>query len=188
MAGRLASLLKRAVLPRRHGFVRDDSGVTAVEFGLLALPFFSIIGAIMETSIVFMAGNVLDSAVHDSSRLIRTGQVQTAKLDAAAFKKNICDRVYGLFPDCINGIYLEVKQLGSFNATNITPPVDWNCKSNCGWTRTESFSPGAREDIVLVQAYYKWPIMLSIGDFTLANVADRQRLLGSATVFRNEPF
>ncbi len=59
-------------------FRRDEKGVTAVEFGLLSLPFFAIIGAILETSLIFMASQILDSAVNDSARLIRTGQAQAA--------------------------------------------------------------------------------------------------------------
>ncbi|RYE39513.1 MAG: pilus assembly protein, partial [Hyphomicrobiales bacterium] len=57
-------------------FGRDDRGVTIIEFGILALPFFTIIAAILETSLVFFAGQILDSAVQDAGRLIRTGQMQ----------------------------------------------------------------------------------------------------------------
>jgi len=41
---------------------------------------------------------------------------------------------------------------------------------------------------VVVQVYYKWPIILSLGDMTLANLPQQKRLLGTATVFRNEPY
>ena len=33
-----------------RNFARDERGVTAIEFGILALPFFMIIGATLETS------------------------------------------------------------------------------------------------------------------------------------------
>src|SRR5690606_2566182 len=63
---------------RRRALGRDERGVTAVEFGLLALPFFTIIAAILQTSLVFLADQVLESAVHDAARAIRTGQAQEA--------------------------------------------------------------------------------------------------------------
>ena len=85
MASTAASPKVRTSPRRRRGFARDDSGVTAIEFGLLALPFFSILGAILETSLVFLSGQVLESAVQDTSRLIRTGQAQVASVTAAQF-------------------------------------------------------------------------------------------------------
>ena len=70
LLGRLASPAMR----RWRLFMRDETGVTAVEFAILALPFFSIIVAIMETSVILLAGAILDSAVQDTSRVIRTGR------------------------------------------------------------------------------------------------------------------
>lgn len=187
MAGKIASLIGRAVLPRRRSFVRDERGVTAIEFGILALPFFSILGAIFETSMVFLSGQILDSAVQDASRAIRTGQAQAANMNLAGFRTEVCNRLYGLFSDC-SGLHIEVKSLGKFNAASITPPVDWNCKANCGWSRPDAFNPGQTSNIMLVQVYYKWPtIMPSIGA-SLADLPEGKRLLGAAAVFKNEPF
>ena len=187
MRGAITKRIGKLVLPRRqHGFLRDQGGAIAVEFGLLALPFFAIVGAILETSLVFLSSQVLDSAVQDTSRLIRTGQVQTEPISAAGFKQRICDRLYGLFSDC-DALHVEVQGLTSFNAANISPPVDWT-GANPGWTRDETFTPGVRSSIVLVQVYYKWPTILNFGNMTLSNLPDGKRLLGAAAVFRNEPF
>ena len=60
------------LVARRFG--RGEGGATAIEFAILAPVFFAIIGAAMETALVFFAGQMLDSAVHDTSRLIRTGR------------------------------------------------------------------------------------------------------------------
>ena len=67
------TFLRRLISPaisRGRRFARDERGVTAVEFGILGLPFFTIIFAILETTMVFLAGQVLDGAVEDASRLI----------------------------------------------------------------------------------------------------------------------
>jgi len=190
MAVYLVSLIGRALLPRRgRAFLRDQQGATAVEVGLLALPFFAIIGAILETSVMFLSGQVLDSAVHDVGRLIRTGQNQAAGASLSAFRNQVCDRLYGLFSDCDSKLYVEVQVLDSFNATSITPPVDWTCETEeCEWTREQAYAPGQGSSIVLVQAYYQWPIILNFGGLSLANLPGGKRLLGAATVFRNEPF
>lgn len=191
MAVNLASLIGRALLPRRRrGFLRDERGVTAVEFGLLALPFFSIVGAILESSLVFLSGQILDSGVHDVSRIIRTGQAQAASYDLVKFRAALCDRLYGLF-DC-SKLRIEVQVLGTFNAVNITPPIDFSCTNatTCVWKtdRPEVFAPGQGSNIIVVQVYYKWPVLLNFANLSFANLPTNERVLGAASVFRNEPF
>lgn len=190
MAVNLVALIGRALRPQRgRRFLHDQRGATAVEVGLLALPFFSIVGAILETSVVFLSGQILDSAVHDVGRLIRTGQSQAAGTNIDTFRNQVCDRLHGLFADCTNKLYVEVQLLDSFTATSITPPVDWTCETEeCEWTREEVYAPGQGSSIVLVQAYYQWPVILNLGGLSLANLPGGKRLLGAATVFRNEPF
>lgn len=168
-------------------FFRDDSGVTAVEVGLLGLPFFAIIGAILETSLVFLAGQVLDSAVGDATRQIRTGQAQQANFDVAKFETLVCSELYGLFGNC-SGLYTSVTTISDFSSFNFTPPVDATCTSSCTWTQPETYSAGAGSSTVFVQVYYRWPIILSIGGFNLADMPDRTRLMAAVRVFRNEPF
>ena len=87
---------------------RKEDGAAAVEFGLVAAPFLLLVFAIMETAIVFFAGQALETAVADSARLIMTGQAQTQGFNQSAFKNAVCARIYGLF-DCANGVYVDVK-------------------------------------------------------------------------------
>lgn len=188
MAIGLGSWIGRPLLSRRRSrFVADQRGATAVEFALLGVPFFAIIGAILETSVVFLSGQVLESAVQDTSRLIRTGQAKGVIVSAADFKDRVCDRLYGLFGDC-SGVHVEVDTIVDFNSIAISAPVDWTCESNCQWNRPETYTPGQGSSIVVVQVYYKWPVFLSLGDMTLANLPDQKRLLATSAVFRNEPF
>ena len=165
------------------GFKRDENGVTAVEFGLLALPFFAIIGAILETSLIFLASQILDSAVNDSSRLIRTGQAQSANFTSTEYKAAICDGLYGMF-DC-NGLKIRVSEIANFGSATLANVVDPNDGS---WTIVENYDDGAGASIILVEAYYKWPVTLDILNFNLSNLADGTRMLSAVRVFRNEPF
>ena len=171
----------------RQPFARDDRAAVSVEFAILALPFFAVLGAILETSLVFLATNILDSAVNDASRQIRTGQAQAAAFNTTKFEKLVCDRLYGMFKDC-SGLYSSVTIVNDFKSATAVAPVQQSCTSSCTWTRPEDFSPGTGSNIVMVQVYYRWPLILSIGGFDLANMADHSRLLGSVRVFRNEPF
>lgn len=164
-------------------FRRDEGGVTAVEFGLLALPFFAIIGAILETALIFLASQVLDSAVNDSSRLIRTGQAHAANYTADSYRTAICDNLYGLF-DC-DEIKIRVTQVANFAGANIGVPTD---PGTGNWTVVENYDHGNGNSIILVEAYYKWPIALNMFDFNLSNLPDNTRMLSAVRVFRNEPF
>lgn len=191
MAVSVTSLIKRALRPKRQrGLLRDERGATVIEFGLLAPAFFLIIGAIIETSLIFLSGQLLDSGVQDTSRLIRTGQAKTANYTLETFRTTLCDRLLGLF-DC-NKLHIEVQELGSFNAASITAPIDFNCTdtASCVWKsdRPEVYAPGAGSSIIVVQVYYKWPVILNFASMSFANLATNERVLGSAAVFSNEPF
>ena len=186
VVGRKAKRLKS------RGFARDERGATAIEFGILALPFFMIIGATLETAVVFLSAQVLDSAVQDVSRLVRTGQNRTLGVtSAAAFKARVCDRLYGLFSDC-SALHVEVDVVTNFASATISPPIDVAActtdKTKCSWSRPESFSAGQGSSIVVVQVYYKWPVVVGLGGYNIGNLGDGTRLIGGTAVLRNEPY
>lgn len=177
---------------RRAGrFGRDERGVTAIEFAILALPFFTIVGAVLETALVFLGSQVIDSAVSDASRLVRTGQVQNATgYGPTNFRDAICAGLYGMF-DCTK-VRISVTVVGTnFDAVSIGYPLKTgnDCTSaSCDWTLTENYAPGTGCEVILVQAYYKWPTVLNLPGFNFQSLPDGSRLLGASRVFMNEPF
>src|SRR5689334_17190830 len=74
-------------------FARAEEGSAAVEFGLVAAPFLALLFAIIETALVFFAGQTLEYAATQSGRLIMTGQADAAGYDQAAFKNAVCARI-----------------------------------------------------------------------------------------------
>lgn len=177
----------KALSSKIRSLVHDDSGVTAIEFGVLAFPFFAVVGAILQTSIIFLASQVLESAVHDASRAIRTGQAQGANMTLSQFRTDVCNRLFGLFPDCA-GLHVRVNVVNNFQSANVAPPLPSPCIAPCDWSVGEGWSPGSGKSVVLVQVYYRYPVMVNLGPLGLSNMADGRRLIGSATVFQNEPF
>ena len=89
-------------------FRRNRRGSAAVEFALVAPVFFALLFAIIETAIVFFAGQVLETVTQDSARMIMTGQAQTAGYSQSQFKTYVCGKISVLF-DCVNGIYVDVQ-------------------------------------------------------------------------------
>lgn len=169
---------------RRSGFVRNERGATVVEFALLAPPFFAMVGAILETALFFLASQVLDSAVNDSSRMIRTGQAHTSGFTSEIFREAVCDRLYGLF-DC-DEVKIKVSEFTSFSTATTTDDVVDNATGD--WALVEDYDQGDGSSIVLVEAFYKWPTYLDFFGFNLASLPDNTRLLAAVRVFRNEPF
>ncbi len=175
----------RRLLPSRlaRRFVRQQDGAAAVEFGLVALPFLALTFAILETALVFFAGQTLETAVQDSSRLIMTGNAQSSGFSKDDFKNAVCSRIYGLF-DCANGVYVDVKTYTSFSAITSAPPVT-NGQID---TTKLNYSPGQAGDIEVVTLYYQWPIYVSLLGNNLSNLNNNNRLLVATAVFCNEPF
>ncbi len=179
-----------ASAPRAGGFLRRQEGAAAVEFAMVALPFFALMFAIIETALVFFAGQSLEAAAAEAGRQIMTGQVQgNATIKNADDYKTyiICPYLQGSFFDCVNGVYVSVKTYSSFqnaaNGADSGPPL--TADGNVDKSKLP-YEPGNPGDIVVVQLYYQWPIYVSALD-RLANLGNSHLLVATA-VFRNEPF
>lgn len=164
-------------------FVRKQDGAAAVEFALVAVPFLALTFAILETALVFFAGQTLEAAVTDASRLIMTGQAQTASYTASDFKNAVCARIYGLF-DCTGGMYVDVKNYSDFSSISNTAPVT-NGTFDSSKTGFQMAGPNC---IQVVTLYYQWPIYVTMLGNNLSNLNGGNRLLAATAVFRNEPY
>jgi Flp pilus assembly protein TadG len=177
--------VKPGLLKRFNGrlrrFARQKDGSAAVEFGLIAAPFLAMVFAIMETAIIFFAGQALETAAADSARLILTGQAQSSGYDQTRFKQAVCSKVYGLF-NCNGGLKVDVKNYSNFASISTSKPIV-NGQANI----TESYSPGGPGDIVVVRLMYQWPVYVSLLGLNLADNGSN-RLLMATVAFRNEPY
>jgi Flp pilus assembly protein TadG len=193
-----ARVLPTRVLAR---FFRHQSGATAIEFGAVIGPFLALMFAIIETSIVFFAGQTLETATADSARLIMTGQQQssatagqTPAQQLADFKKRLCDPNPGanqpapllkaLF-DC-SKLIIDVRSYTTFTsaAGDNTKPLD----ASGNLINNAQYSPGGPGAIVVVRVMYPWPLWVSGLGLNLADMAGSKRLLVATATFRNEPF
>jgi Flp pilus assembly protein TadG len=166
-------------------FGRKNDGAAAVEFAIVAVPFFAILFAIVELALVFWAGQVLETAVHDTSRLVMTGQAQKQSFDKTRFKQELCARVLGLF-NCNAGMIIDVRTSGAFATANLSKPT---FKTNGQVDDTGfQYQTGGPGDIVVVRVMYEWPLIMRTFGLDLADTPTGKRLLMSAVAFRNEPY
>jgi Flp pilus assembly protein TadG len=177
----------RRLLPVRvvRRFARQQRGAAAVEFGLIAVPFIALLFAILETALVFFAGQTLETAVSEAGRLGMTGQAQAAGWSQDDYKKQVCTLLVGRLFDCSNGVYVDVKSYSTFSAVNNAPPVDGSGQFDTTKMNYATGSPGC---IVAVRLFYQWPIYVSFLGDNLANQNGGNRLLVATSVFRNEPY
>jgi Flp pilus assembly protein TadG len=164
-------------------FVRGRDASTMMEFGLLAAPFVAMSFAIIQTGLVFMAGQSLETAAATAARLIMTGQAQMQGWTAAQFKQQVCDAITGIF-NCQNGIYIDVETYSSFAAVNLGMPI-----SNGNFDAADmGYNPGGPGDIVVVRLYYQYPVYVNLLGFSLSNLNGGYDLLAATAVFKNEPY
>lgn len=177
-------LLRRRLPARRvvRRLARKQDGSAAVEFALVAPAFLGMLFAIMETGLMFWAGQTLETAVADAGRLIMTGQAQQQGFNQETFKEAVCARLAnGLF-DCSN-VHLDVQTKPTFEQFNRDIPYDAEGAFQPGQV---GYQPGGPDSIVLVRAFYQWPITMP-RFYPAPSIASKQLLVATA-VFRNEPF
>jgi Flp pilus assembly protein TadG len=163
-------------------FRRSRRGSAAVEFALVAPVFFALLFAIIETAIVFFAGQVLETITQNSARMIMTGQAQTAGYTQAQFQSYVCGQIPALFT-CGN-VYVDVESYSQFSSVTINSQID----SNKNFINNMQYSPGGPGDIVVVRLFYQWPLFVTGLGYNIANLSGSQRLLTATAAFRNEPY
>lgn len=179
---------KRAGALRLIRSVRqNEDGVTAIEFGIIAMPFLFLIVAMLETALVFMTTLDLENAVKDASRQIRTGQAQVAGLSSSQFRDLVCDQT-SLIANCktTDKLIVDVRSYDDFQAISFNPSDYYDDEGN--FTGGEQFSMGSGLKVVVVQVYYKMSLFAQIPFVGLADSGPSSRMLNAIAVFRNEPF
>ncbi len=174
-----------ARLLRRFG--ADRKGATAVEFGLISLPFMFMLMMIVETSMAFWTRQVLQEATAQASRTILTGEARTlytgsVAVQTAAFRDAICARM-NLASDCSTRLFIDVQPESSFPATP-------NSMVTSGTINTASYQmravgPG---EIVVIRTAYKIPVLVAGYFGSLSRLSSGENVLESVVAFRSEPF
>jgi len=195
---------KSAYLLRRVLQLRADRrGAVAVEFSLVAIPFIALLLAIFQTMLVLFTGQVLDTALQDSARLIMTGQAQS--MTAANFAtgpNGLCNRVAALF-NCTaaynaGSLQIDIRTPSSFANAVLTPPSISGNTLNWGTPNGQPLysNPGPGQ-IVIVRAALLEPIYMSFPATFLGSNWDSglkstgsstSHLLLSTVAFMTEPF
>jgi Flp pilus assembly protein TadG len=126
---------------------------------------------------------VMETALRDSARLIRTGQAHANGMTAAAFKADVCGRLSGLI-SCSTGVTVDVREYSQFSG------IDWSRPGGGGNFDPNSsrFTLGQPGSIIVARAFYQAPSYANLLGSSLSNQPNGTILLVATSVFRNEPF
>jgi Flp pilus assembly protein TadG len=169
-------------------FEKSERGVAAIEFALLAPPFFLLLGTIMETGLMFFTEYTMQTATQDAARLVRTGQAQNGQLSAAAFKNKICD-LFSVLVSC-SGVTVYVRSDTNFANLASNLPAFLNIGPTTTTTQPAGtcYNPGAPSQPAAVVVTYDWKFnMWGMSYMGNINGGTARRLIGFA-IFQNEPF
>ncbi|MFK3689723.1 TadE/TadG family type IV pilus assembly protein [Agrobacterium tumefaciens] len=151
-------------LLEKFGVSRD--GTAAIEFAILAIPYFLVVFAILETFIAMMAEQVVVNATETMGRRLRTGQISSS-ISKADFRKNFCDEV-SIMINCDGEIekeqklYIDLRSFAAFKDIPTTIPLKAYGEYYDLDTAQFGFKPGGPETINMLRVYYRWRVVADI--------------------------
>ncbi len=161
---------------------KDESGVTAVEFALVGLPFLIMIIGIIEMAMMFTAQSLLEASTAQAARQIRTGAVQQGGGEEA-FTDAICDFA-SIFIPC-DEIQYQVVSMEDFGEAEEFPPPSYDEDGNL---EDQGFDPGGVSDVVMIRTSYTYPIKTPMMQVLLTNNDGASRIMLSTVVLQTEPY
>lgn len=182
---------------------KSESGSTALEFGVLAIPFFMIIVATVETLVAFAGEQILVNAVDKMSRQLRTGEItfnmgRTTDLTEAEFRELFCNEI-NIVLSCSNTIssdqklFIDLKNVVNYSDIDVGIPkvnsADYAELDTSGF----EYSPGGSGSINVLRVYYKWDVTVDLIRPYITNIrpgaeGSEYYLMVSTMAFRNEGY
>ena len=172
---------------RRRGRAADRprrEGAAAVEFAMVAAPFFFMIFAVLELGLVFLIDSTLENAVLSASRLVRTGRAETEAVTDAQFKTALCAQMSVFEGDCISRADVDVRIMPRFSDGTPDSPIR-NGVMNTGDLDYDIGEPG---DLMLVRVWYSQPLVTPFMQQAMSRLNSGAAVISVATAFRNEPY
>ncbi|MFZ2100393.1 MAG: TadE/TadG family type IV pilus assembly protein [Oricola sp.] len=164
---------------------RDNrKGSTAIEFGLLVLPFAALLFGIIEASLLYFQDDDLQAALNHATRKVRTGQLSSSGgTRMTDFKAAICKQM-AIADRCADNILVRVSVISDMSAVALENAIG----GDGAFEVSETFNTGKAGDFILAQAFIPWAATVDIYSFSSVRLSDGRYVIAAADIFRNEPF
>ncbi|MGF6176092.1 TadE/TadG family type IV pilus assembly protein [Ensifer sp. 4252] len=192
----------RGILRR---FRRDRKGTASIEFAILALPFFMVIFASIETFLAFYGDQLLANATETLARKIRTGEITfnrgkpATDMDEVKFREAFCNEISVLMTCSAteaaqaSKLYIDVKSVTDLSTFPVLiPRMDTSSSSSDLKTADLKFAPGGPGSFNVMRAYYRWSVTTDLIRPFVTNLRPagssmpKDYLMVSTTTFRTE--
>jgi Flp pilus assembly protein TadG len=170
--------------------------MAAVEFAMLALPFFLFILGVIGMGLYFFTNSSLDYAVETASRKIRTGEVNTGgsnggNMTVGEFRDLVCTTAKPML-DC-SKLAVLVQHASDWSGIAPTSCVDGNGNiTNSTGSKDEFVAKysGDASDVVLITLCYQWDLANQFSFLKLGSGGNKggPAIMQSASAFKSEPY
>lgn len=179
-----------------RALVAAKDGATVIEFALVVAPFFALLMAVLQTSLIYFTQEALETSVEAAARSVITGQAQAADATGstsgmsaaqlqARFKTVACATLPG-YLSCSN-LLVDVRSATSWSTMDTSmPTITFDANGNPN--NQLSYSLGSQGAVVMVRLMYLWPIQAAPMQLGLANASSNQRLIVATSVAKTESF
>ena len=175
----------------RPGWLRNDEGVAAIEFAIVALPFFLFVFSIIGIGLYFLASTSLEYGAESAARKVRTGEADKGDMTVGEFKQLVCDAA---------GTYINCSKLAVLvqHAATWGGVVPQSCTDSNGGMVGSTGAPGeaiskyagGASEVVLVTLCYQWELANSFKFLKLGSGSDGSgpAIIQASTAFKTEPW
>lgn len=187
---------RRKPLLRR--FARSTDGAAAIEFAILAIPYFLIIFAILETFIAFIGENIISNGVDVMARKVRTGDIRSTNTTSTAFRTAFCNEISILITCSADEIatpkrlYIDLRSFSNYADIPTTIPRQSTAQNADLKTTDFAYSPGGAKSINMLRVYYRWPVLTDLVRPMLTTVRSSNGtgdfLIVATATFQNEDY
>ncbi|RFC69565.1 MULTISPECIES: TadE/TadG family type IV pilus assembly protein [Mesorhizobium] len=187
-SGARARGAKRCFLLRRYA--RNSDGTTAVEFGLLAVPFLMALFAILESGVSMAVQQLLVNATDSVARQVRTGEIKATT--QTQLKQLICNRIQSLVPAGCPGLRVDLRTYATFQAAAnqvvTVLPNDVALEMNGGGAAPLKAQIGGAGAKQTLRTFYFWPLMTNLLSESMGTAGSGRILLGATQTWQNEVY
>ncbi len=182
-------------------FRRDASGSTAIEFGMLILPFTLLAFAILESCISFAGKQILANAADDVARQFRTGQWQAVVTAEPKDKKQfedmivayICGKLEIIVTKDCPGLKIDLRHFDNFtDGAKLGYAIEGGklVLTDNGKTDTKGFviDPGSTMSRNMLRLFYEWPIITDYMSKYMAPLEGGKTVHFATMTWQNEPY
>lgn len=192
------------MLTQLAALLRDERGASLIEFAFVGPAFLALVIASINTALVFLAQQSLETVAEASARQIMTGIAQTTVVGTGAtqytgmkqadFFNAVCNVIKSgttpLLTCDKTRLFIDVTTVSKYSdSVTAAPTLTYDASGKLTTTQSSfNYAPGTQGAIVVMRVMYLWPTATGPLGFTMVNQNNSNRLLIATSVLKTEGY